>query len=98
MALHTSRKTGEKDGKANPPSLILLDINMPKKNGIEVLEFVKENPGICSTPIVILSTSSDPNDMSKTKTLGATDYIVKPADYMGYIEIVKSLNKYFVAG
>lgn len=78
----------------NVPKLILLDINMPKKSGIEVLEFMKENPALCPGPVVMLSTSSDPKDISRSKDLGATDYIVKPSDYTGYLTAVKALNKF----
>jgi CheY-like chemotaxis protein len=81
-------------GKDAPPRFILLDINMPKKTGLDVLEFIKSNPGVCQAPVVMLSTSSDPKDISRSKELGAAEYIVKPVDYLGYVEIARSLKKY----
>ena len=76
------------------PKFILLDLNMPKKNGIEVLEFMRSTPTICDIPVYIFSTSSDQKDMDRTKALGADDYIVKPFDYNGYVDIARSLEKY----
>jgi CheY-like chemotaxis protein len=82
--------------KENPPCFILLDLNMPKTTGIEVLEHIKANPTICPVPVIVFSTSSNLNDMIKAKELGAADYIVKPNDYIGYIEIVNVLKKYLL--
>jgi CheY-like chemotaxis protein len=76
------------------PRFILLDLNMPKKTGIEVLEFFRENPTICPVPVIILSTSSEQRDISKATELGAAQYIVKPYDYTGYIDVVNQLNIY----
>jgi CheY-like chemotaxis protein len=80
--------------QANPPCFILLDLNMPKKTGMDVLEYLKENP-VCGAPVIVLSTSANQSDIDRSKQLGATDYIIKPVDYDGYLAIVKSLNKYF---
>lgn len=84
-----------RDGcKDAPPCFILLDLNMPKKTGMDVLEFLKNTPGACHRPVIILSTSSDIKDMQRSQELGAVEYIIKPVDYLGYVEIVKSLDKY----
>jgi CheY-like chemotaxis protein len=80
------------DGCKDAPNIIVLDLNMPKKSGFEVLEFLKDNSSVCNAPIVILSTSSDPNDISKSKALGAQNYFIKPFNFNGYIDIVKSLE------
>jgi CheY-like chemotaxis protein len=80
--------------KSGMPKFLLLDLNMPKRSGMEVLQFMQENPTLCPMPVIVLSTSSDQNDIRKSKELGAVDYITKPSDYSGYVDIVKSLDKY----
>jgi chemotaxis family two-component system response regulator Rcp1 len=82
--------------KTNRPCFILLDLNMPKKSGMDVLEYINGNPGVCDVPVIVLSTSSNVADIKKSKELGAADYIVKPNDYLGYIDIVNALNQYLV--
>ena len=77
------------------PIVIILDINMPKRNGIEVLEFLHEHPGLCKVPVVMFSTSTNPADAEKTLNLGAKKYFVKPNDYSGYIELVEYLKELF---
>jgi len=80
--------------KETVPRFILLDLNMPRKSGFEVLEYMKENPETCPVPVIVLSTSSSPYDISRAKELGAKDYLIKPDDYKGYKEIVQKLNQY----
>lgn len=80
--------------KPEYPRFILLDLNMPKRTGMEVLEFLKSNPDACPVPVIILSTSSEQRDMSRATELGAVKYIVKPYDYTGYIDVVNSLRHY----
>jgi len=65
----------------NKPDVIFLDINMPLKNGIEVLSDLKSNPVTSKIPVVMYSTSADPNLIATTKSLGANLYFVKPSDY-----------------
>lgn len=67
---------------------------MPKKSGMDVLEYLKERPGLLSAPVIVLSTSSNVNDSNKAIELGASEYIIKPSDYAGYIDIVNALSKY----
>lgn len=76
------------------PMVLILDINMPKRNGIEVLEFLNENPGLCKVPVIMFSTSTNPADAEKTLNLGAKKYFVKPNDYSGYIELVDYLKEF----
>lgn len=76
------------------PKFILLDLNMPKKTGMEVLDYMHEKSISCAPPVIVFSTSSDQRDITRSKELGAVDYIVKPPDYAGYVSIAKSLGKY----
>ena len=63
------------------PDIIFLDINMPFKNGIESLSDIRSNPLTARIPVIIYSTSNDPDLIAKTRSLGATLYAVKPSDY-----------------
>jgi CheY-like chemotaxis protein len=76
------------------PRFILLDLNMPKRTGMEVLEFLKDHQELCKVPVIILSTSSEQRDITRATELGAVRYIVKPYDYDGYIEVANSLRSY----
>jgi CheY-like chemotaxis protein len=62
------------------PDLVLLDLNLPKVDGREVLKFIKDNPDLRSVPVVILSGSSAQNDIDNTRDMGALTYLVKPLD------------------
>ena len=74
------------------PALILLDINMPKKSGLEVLEWIRRQPNLKSVPVLIFTSSSNPADMEKARQLGADDYLLKPSDPLKLGELVKTLN------
>jgi len=71
---------------ANMPDLILLDLNMPGKNGFETLTEIKSDPKLCHLNVTIFSTSNSERDMSTAKEKGADNYIVKPADLTQLIE------------
>lgn len=77
------------------PDLILLDLNMPKKNGREVLEIIKADPNLRRIPTVILTTSQAEEDILKTYDLHANSYIVKPIDIEKFISVVKGLENYW---
>ncbi|MEA5616962.1 response regulator [Cronbergia sp. UHCC 0137] len=81
--------------KAPRPSLILLDLNMPKKDGTEVLKEIKSNPKLWQIPVIILTTSSAEEDIVNTYNLGANSFIIKPANFTSLVEMMKTLGKYW---
>ncbi len=78
------------------PDLILLDLNLPKKNGQEVLAEIKEDPNLRRIPVVILTVSEAEADIVKTYNLHANCYITKPVDLDRFIEVVKSIEDFWL--
>jgi len=78
------------------PDLILLDLNLPKKDGREVLKEIKESPALMSIPVVILTTSSSEADILRSYRLHANCYITKPVNLDGFLEIVKSIDNFWL--
>jgi len=78
-----------------PPGIILLDLNMPKKDGREVLKEIKSDPELRGIPVVILTTSSDEGDILRSYNTGANSYITKPVTFAGLVNAVKALGKYW---
>jgi CheY-like chemotaxis protein len=74
------------------PDLILLDINMPKRSGFEVLEWIRQQPHLKSVPVLMLTSSSRAEDMEKARQLGADDYLLKPSDPLKLAKVVKLLH------
>jgi two-component system, chemotaxis family, response regulator Rcp1 len=78
------------------PDLILLDLNLPKKDGREVLEEIKESPALKCIPVVILTTSASEEDILRSYTLHANCYITKPVDLDGFLKVVKSIDNFWL--
>ncbi|NEP00215.1 MAG: response regulator [Symploca sp. SIO2E9] len=78
------------------PKLILLDLKLPKVDGLEVLEFLKSDPRTQLLPVVILTSSRDIQDVTKGYTLGTNSYIVKPVDYDKFTAAVQELSLYWL--
>jgi len=78
------------------PGLILLDLNMPKKDGREALREIKADPDLKSIRIVILTTSKAEEDISRTYDLSAASYITKPVTFAALADVVKALSKYWL--
>jgi chemotaxis family two-component system response regulator Rcp1 len=74
------------------PAFILLDLNMPKKDGREVLREAKTDPDLKTIPIIVLTTSVAPTDITKSYDLHANCYIQKPADYDEFLELIRQLD------
>lgn len=90
--------TGKYSGRDinNPPKLILLDIQMPKVNGMEVLETIKSDLRTKIIPVVMLTSSKEDPDIKKCYALGANSYIVKPVNFEGFAEAIKNLGFYWL--
>ena len=94
-ALEYLRRHG-KYATAPRPDLILLDLNLPRKDGREVLEEIKADPALHKIPIVILTSSSAETDVCKTYDLHANCYIVKPVDFAALVEVVRSIDNFWM--
>lgn len=91
--------TGKFTHLKNPlhlPKVILLDIQMPKVNGIEVLEKIKADERTRAIPVVILTSSNQSPDIKKCYNLGVNSYIVKPVDFENYSKTIKELGLYWL--
>lgn len=77
------------------PGIILLDLNMPKKDGREALKEIKEDAYLKQIPVVILTTSKSEEDIYRSYNLGANSYITKPVTFEGLVSIMKDLGKYW---
>src|SRR3954451_17854708 len=85
---HESREKGN-------PALVLLDIKLPKVDGLEVLSYVKRDPELKSIPVVMLTSSQEEPDLAKSYELGANGYVVKPARFQDFVIAVKDLVSFW---
>ena len=79
------------------PDLILLDLNLPRKDGRQVLEEIKANPALMTIPIVILTTSASEEDVLRSYRLHANCYISKPVDLDGFLKVIKSIDNFWLS-
>ena len=77
------------------PCVILLDLNMPKMNGVEFLKIVKADESLMKIPVVVLTTSQEEQDVFESFKFGVAGYIVKPVDYKKFVEAIKIINLYW---
>ena len=90
------RREGEYTN-APRPDLLLLDLNLPKKDGREVLEEIKEDPTLKTIPVVVLTTSSSEADILRSYQLHANCYITKPVGLEGFLTVVKSIDSFWLS-
>ena len=78
------------------PRLILLDLKLPKVDGLEVLRQIKADPRMKSTPVVMMTSSREESDLVASYTLGVNSYIVKPVDFQQFVECARTLGLYWL--
>ncbi len=79
------------------PDLILLDLNLPRRDGREVLQEIKADPDLQHIPVIVLTTSQAEEDVLRSYQLHANAYVTKPVDFEGFIEAVKQIDHFFVS-
>jgi CheY-like chemotaxis protein len=94
-ALAFLRLEGEHAG-ARRPDLVLLDLNLPKRNGLEVLEDIRSDPALRRLPVIMLTTSSAAHDVSACYDRGASSYIVKPLDLDDFTSVVRAIDAFWL--
>lgn len=88
------RKGSGPHRESETPYLLLLDIRMPRVDGIEVLRHVKQDEELRKIPVIMLTTTDDPREVERCHAIGCSSYIVKPVDYEKFAEAIKSLGLY----
>ena len=83
------------NGDAPPPSLILLDLNMPRKDGREVLKELKADPSLSQIPVVVFTTSRADTDVASIYRLGANSFISKPTAFESLVKVMRTLGQYW---
>jgi CheY-like chemotaxis protein len=82
---------------ATRPDLILLDLNLPKRDGRAVLEEVKGDPDLRRIPIVVLTTSEAEEDVLRSYDLHANAYVTKPVDFERFVEVIRQIDEFFIS-
>lgn len=94
-AMEFLRREGEHVG-ADRPGLMLLDLNLPRKSGIEVLAEVKSDPDLSTIPVVVLTTSEAEEDVLRSYQQHANAYVAKPVDFERFKQIVRQIDEFFI--
>jgi CheY-like chemotaxis protein len=79
------------------PDLVLLDLNMPKRDGWDVLEEIKEDPDLSRIPVIVLTSSEAEEDIVKSYELQANAYLTKPVDFQGFLDIVHGFEEFWLS-
>jgi len=83
------------DSSMAKPLMVLLDLKLPKKNGFDVLAGIKQDPLLQSTPVIVLTSSSDSGDIKRAYDLGVNSYIIKPVDFSVFVSIASQIYEYW---
>ena len=94
-AMDYLRRQGEHTD-APRPDLVLLDLNLPRMDGREVLQAIKSDPELASIPVVVLTTSEAEEDVLRSYSLHANAYVTKPVDFERFIQVVRQIDEFFV--
>jgi CheY-like chemotaxis protein len=94
-AMEFLRRKGE-HAEAPRPDLVLLDLNLPRMDGREVLQAIKSDPELASIPVVVLTTSEAEEDVLRSYSLHANAYVTKPVDFERFITVVRQIDEFFV--
>ncbi len=84
-----------KNSENKKPGIILLDLNMPRMNGIEFLKIAKKDERLKKIPVIVLTTSKEDQDKVDSFNLGVSGYMIKPVDYRKFVEVVKTIDLYW---
>ena len=95
-AMDFLNQRGEYEAKPRP-DLVLLDLNMPRKDGWDVLEEINEDPELRRLPVIVLTSSEAEADIVKSYELQANAYLTKPVDYSGFMDVVRSLEEFWLS-
>jgi CheY-like chemotaxis protein len=95
QALQFLHRTGEY-ASAPRPGLILLDLNLPRRDGLEVLAELKEDPELRVIPVVILTTSQADEDILRSYALHANAYVSKPVDFERFMDVIRQIDNFFI--
>jgi two-component system, chemotaxis family, response regulator Rcp1 len=85
-----------KYAQSTRPDLIMLDLNLPRKDGREVLKELKSDPSLRSIPVIVLTTSRDDRDVLRSYELNANCYITKPVDFQQFIDVIRSIENFWL--
>ncbi|GAB5538986.1 MAG: response regulator [Salibacteraceae bacterium] len=91
-----NREEFKERGAIKPPKLVLLDLKMPKMDGMEVLKEIRSNPAFKTLPVVMLTTSREELDINEAYKLGVNSYIVKPVDFEQFSKSVREIGMYWL--
>jgi len=94
-AINFLKRTG-KFSDSPRPELILLDLNLPRKSGFDILQVLKADPNLKSIPVIILTTSSADEDIAKSYSLNANCFVTKPTDLAQFLEVVKTIEEFWL--
>ena len=95
QALHFMRRTGQY-ADAPRPGLILLDVNLPRRSGLEVLSELKQDPELLVIPVVMLTTSRAEEDILRSYSLHANAFVTKPVDFEHFIDAIRQIDNFFL--
>lgn len=90
---HRGEYSAEKESPL--PELVLLDLNMPRKSGLEVLEEIKQDPVLRTIPVVLLTTSRAPEHIARSYELGGSGFVTKPNTYTELVDLMRSIERYW---